>query len=160
MHRGRFRADPLSLTVGVWEGSDDLTDFSLNGIVPEGTLAACAFYNGKFYPLALETNRLTLRGSQGVASSWSVQAEPEQDEAETSGIEMEGQFKDMLSSLILWTSGQLKNVAYYWDRAATREQIQVFVLAPSPESFKLSAGSLGRERGYTAFRLTFSRAER
>ena len=158
-HRGRFRAEPLNLALGVWEGSEDLTDFSLTGPVPAGTLAACAFYNGKLYPLALETNRLGLPGRQAMPISWSVPAG--QDEAEASGNDMEGEFKQMLPSLILWITGRTEGASYYyWDQPATRDQVQVFILAPSPESFNLSQGSLGRERGYTAYHLTFFRAEK
>jgi len=152
-HRGRFRADPLNLAVATWEGSDDLADFSVTGVVPAGTLAACAFYNGNLYLLSLETNRLRLVGRQQALLFELEQTG--QVEAEAAGSDVERQFKEMLTPLVLWTTGRPEGALYYWDRRAARDEIQVFILAPSPNAFNLSQGGLGRETGYTVYHLTF-----
>ena len=152
-HRGRFRADPLNLAVSTWEGSDYLADFSLTGALPAGTLAACTFYNGITYPLTLETNRLKF--SAWLSAPLSRYGQPAPDEDEASSSDVERQFKGMLGPLVLWATGRPEGALYYWDRPAARDEIQVFILAPSPDAFNLSQGGLGREIGYTVYHLTF-----
>jgi len=170
LHRGKMKGHDMDLRVVEWPGEGGKLVLAIGPGFPETVIEMWALYGGGFHRLRLQEGRLETSGGRGSEREGFLRAAREraQDIYDHGGGPWQSEdnrrpeevFRAMIRPLMAQCLGGADSPPFVPTDPLSGDRVELFIFAPAPESFRLTAKGLGSELGYVLYHVDVFRPEK